>query len=84
MVAIGAESMRPPIPGLDSSIVTMAVDAELHPEKLGKRVVIIGGGLVGCELAISLAQEGRECTIVEMRDMVAMDVSSFYRGGLMP
>ena len=84
VVAIGAESMRPPIPGLDSSIVTMAVDAELHPEKLGKRVVIIGGGLVGCELAISLAHEGRECTIVEMRDMVAMDVSSFYRGGLMP
>jgi len=84
VVAIGAESLRPPIPGLDSPNVVMAVDAELHPEKLGKRVVIIGGGLVGAELAVSLAAEGHGCTVVEMRSAVAMDVSPFYRGGLMP
>ena len=84
LAATGSRPFVPPIPGLDSPNVVMAVDAELHPEKLGKRVVIIGGGLVGAELAVSLAAEGHGCTVVEMRSAVAMDVSPFYRGGLMP
>lgn len=83
-VAIGARELCPPIKGLDSDHVVMAIDAELHPEKLGKRVVIMGGGLVGAEAAIGFAKEGRECTVVEMRPQIAMDVNHFYRGGLMP
>ena len=62
----------------------MAIDAELHPEKLGKRVVLMGGGLVGAEGAVGFAHEGKECTIVEMRSTIAEEVNSFYRGGLMP
>lgn len=62
----------------------MAADAELHPEKLGKRVAIMGGGLVGTEAAVSFAREGKTCAVIEMRDQVAADANSFYRGGLMP
>lgn len=83
-VAIGSSELRPPIPGLDGDNVVMAIDAEMHPDKLGKRVVIMGGGLVGAEGAVGWAHEGHECTIVEMKPAVAMECNSFYRGGLLP
>jgi len=83
-VAIGAREMRPPIKGLDSDKVVMAIDAELHPEKLGDNLVIIGGGLVGAEGAVGFHHEGKTCAIVEMKPAIAEEVNSFYRGGLMP
>lgn len=83
-VAIGSDELRPPIKGMELPHVIMAVDAELHPEKLGKKVAIMGGGLVGGEAAVSFHHEGRECTIIEMKGAVAEEVNSFYRGGLMP
>lgn len=82
-VAIGSNELVPPIKGMDLPNVVMAIDAELHPEKLGQRVAIMGGGLVGSEAAVSFAHEGKECSIIEMKDDVAEDVNSFYRGGLM-
>ena len=83
-VAIGSRELRPPIKGLDGEHVVMAVDAELHPEKLGQKLIILGGGLVGAEGAVGFAHEGKECVIVEMKPEIAMEVNSFYRGGLMP
>ena len=83
-VAIGSNELKPPIKGMDGSNVIMAVEAELHPEKLGKKITIMGGGLVGAEAAISFAHEGRQCSIIEMKQEVALEVNSFYRGGLMP
>ena len=83
-VAIGSNELKPPIKGMDGSNVIMAVEAELHPEKLGKKIAIMGGGLVGAEAAISFAHEGRQCSIIEMKQEVALEVNSFYRGGLMP
>lgn len=83
-VAIGSNELRPPIKGIDGDNVIMAIDAELQPEKLGKKVAIIGGGLVGAEAACSFAKEGHEVSIIEMKPDVAMEVNSFYRGGLMP
>ncbi|MFV0361479.1 MAG: FAD-dependent oxidoreductase [Suipraeoptans sp.] len=81
-VAIGSNELKPPIKGIDNKKVLMAIDAELHPEKLGEKVVIMGGGLVGSEAAVSFANDGKKCTIVEMKADVAEDVNSFYRGGL--
>ena len=83
-VAIGSDEIVPSIKGMDLPHVVMAIDAELHPEKLGGRVAVIGGGLVGAEAAISFAHEGKECSVIEMKHAVAEDVNSFYRGGLMP
>ena len=83
-VAIGANELCPPIRGMELPHVVMAIDAELHPEKLGKRVAIMGGGLVGGEAAISFRHEGKECSIIEMKSKIAEEVNSFYRGGLMP
>ena len=83
-VAIGSDELRPPIKGMDLPHVIMAIDAELHPEKLGKKVAIMGGGLVGGEAAVSFHHEGHEVSIIEMKPAIAMEVNSFYRGGLMP
>ena len=83
-VAIGSNELRPPIKGMDLPNVVMAVEAELHPEKLGKKVAIMGGGLVGAEAAVSFHHEGKECFVIEMKHAVAEEVNSFYRGGLMP
>ena len=84
IVAVGSSELRPPIPGIDGENVVMAIEAELHPERLGKRVAIMGGGLVGAEAACSFFHEGHQVSIVEMKDDIAMEVNSFYRGGLMP
>ncbi|MCD8020014.1 MAG: FAD-dependent oxidoreductase [Clostridiales bacterium] len=83
-VAIGSDELRPPIKGMDQPHVIMAIDAELHPEKLGQKVAIMGGGLVGAEASVSFHHEGKECAIIEMKHAVAEEVNSFYRGGLMP
>lgn len=83
-VAIGSTELCPPIKGIDLPHVIMAIDAELHPEKLGKKVAIMGGGLVGSEAAVSFTHEGKECSIIEMKSAVAEEVNSFYRGGLIP
>lgn len=83
-VAIGSEEFKPPIKGINGENVISAIEAELHPEKLGKRVAIMGGGLVGTEAACSFAHEGKEVTIIEMKEDVALEVNSFYRGGLIP
>lgn len=83
-VAIGSSELCPPIKGMDQPHVIMAIDAELHPEKLGKKVAIMGGGLVGSEAAVSFRHEGKECAIIEMKPAVAEEVNSFYRGGLLP
>ncbi len=45
--------------------VVEATDALLDPGSLGDRVAIVGGGLTGCELAISLRERGTEVMIVE-------------------
>ncbi len=84
VVAIGSNELVPPIKGIDGDNVVMAIEAELHPEKLGKKVAIMGGGLVGAEAAIAFNHEGHEVTIIEMQGAVAKEVNSFYRGGLMP
>ncbi|MBE6016025.1 MAG: FAD-dependent oxidoreductase [Lachnospiraceae bacterium] len=84
VVAIGANELRPPIKGLDGPNVVMACDAELDHSKLGKRVAIMGGGLVGAEGAVAFAKDGHEVSIIEMKDAVAEEINEFFRGGLMP
>lgn len=69
IVAVGAEQIVPPIPGIENA--TMAFDVFGNEDKLGKKVVIIGGGDIGCELSIHLSGLGHECSVVEMTHFVA-------------
>ena len=69
-VIIAALGARPVVPrflkGWDRDSVIGAEELYLHPERSGKRLVVLGGGLVGMELAVFMAMQGREVTIVEM------------------
>ena len=66
LAALGARPIKPNIPGIDGPNVVGAEELYYAPEKAGKNVVILGGGLVGMELAIFLSMLGRKCTVVEM------------------
>lgn len=68
LVAAGAQAVKPPIPGIDLPHVKSAADVYADPGAAGRRVLILGGGLVGLELAIHLAELGRQVTVAEMAD----------------
>src|SRR5256714_2666384 len=65
IVATGSFPLRPPIPGLDSS---RCVDSTglLAQEQVPRRLVVLGGGIIGCEFASIFRRFGSEVTIVEM------------------
>ena len=66
IVATGAVAKNIPIKGADKAIE--AVDYLLGNAPVGDKVVIIGGGLTGCEIAYELFLEGKQPAIVEMQD----------------
>lgn len=76
IVATGAISLRPNIPGLDRENVVDVIDA--HKEKdlvKGDNIVVCGGGLSGLDSALELAaEEGKSVTVVEMLDEIGADV----------
>lgn len=74
VVATGADPITLPILGADGDNVLEVVDAHLQRDRVGTRVVVAGGGLSGADLALELAQEGHEVTLVEMADGVAADL----------
>ena len=65
IVATGSFPMRPPIEGLDSP---RCVDSTglLAQTDLPKRLVVLGGGIIGCEFASIFSRFGSEVTIIEM------------------
>ncbi len=68
IAAMGAEPVKPNIPGIDGTNVLSAEDAYRHPEKAGSKSIILGAGLVGLELAIYLNLLGKESFVVEMME----------------
>ena len=66
IIATGAKAKRIPIPGADKAIE--AVDYLLGKQEVGKNVVIVGGGLSGCEIAYDLYLQGKKPVIVEMQN----------------
>jgi pyruvate/2-oxoglutarate dehydrogenase complex dihydrolipoamide dehydrogenase (E3) component len=68
IAALGSRPVIPNIKGLKGKNVVGAMEAYLRPEVVGKKVAIIGGGLVGLELGLFLAREGRNVTVTEMLD----------------
>jgi dihydrolipoamide dehydrogenase len=65
IVATGSYPLRPPIPGIDSA---RCVDSTglLAQEQVPGRLVILGGGIIGCEFASIFRRFGSEVTVIEM------------------
>jgi NADPH-dependent 2,4-dienoyl-CoA reductase/sulfur reductase-like enzyme len=81
--AVGSVPLIPNIPGVQEGIrrkrVVTGREVLSGKAKLGKKAVIIGGGMIGCELARYLAQKGQEVALVEILPELAMDAYPVIR-----
>lgn len=68
VVATGAVSKIPNIPGIHNANVITSVDTLLGKAPIGENVVVVGGGQVGCEVAYELLRAGKHVTVVEYLD----------------
>lgn len=69
-VAEGSEPRKLALPGADGANVTDALAVLSGKVVPGEKTVIIGGGLVACELALHLAQSGRAVTLLARRALL--------------
>jgi 2,4-dienoyl-CoA reductase-like NADH-dependent reductase (Old Yellow Enzyme family)/thioredoxin reductase len=69
-VSTGSRPGRPPIPGIEADFVVQARDLYLTGPQDGDRIVIIGGGDIGCETADWLAAAGKQISVVEIAPAV--------------
>jgi NADPH-dependent 2,4-dienoyl-CoA reductase/sulfur reductase-like enzyme len=83
IAAVGAAPIIPAIPGMDKNSVILATDAYSEDATVGQKVVVIGGGLVGCETGLYIAQQGKDVTVIEMLDEVAEEANIMHRRALM-
>jgi dihydrolipoyl dehydrogenase len=67
IVATGSFSLRPPIPGLESDLCVDSTGL-LAQTEVPRRLVVLGGGIIGCEFASIFNTFGSEVTIIEMLD----------------
>lgn len=71
IAAVGADPVVPPIPGIDDPKVIVGATMHYSPQNYGDSVVVIGGGLIGCESAAELKAMGKNVTVVEMLPRIA-------------
>ena len=81
ILAVGSSPLLSPIPGIEHAMD--ALELYRDQDRVGKRVVMIGGGLVGCEAGLHLAATGHEVTIVEMLDRIASETFAMPRAALL-
>jgi len=74
IVATGGKPFLPAIDGIHESRTISVEDALSGSVTLGKRVLIVGGGGIGAEVADHLSENGKEVTLVEMREGIALDL----------
>ena len=79
ILATGASPFVPDISGVGGSNVATAIQVLQGEKQVGEKIVIIGGGQVGSELALFLAERGKKVSIVEMLYGVALDMNLFSR-----
>ncbi len=82
ILAIGGTPVVPAIPGASRGNVVTAWDV-LRGKETGSRVVVAGGGMVGCETADFLAEKGKKVTVVEQLPVIAQDMEFVRRGMLL-
>lgn len=77
-IATGSLPVFPPIPGIDNANVFNVLDVHKDINLVkGDNIVVCGGGMSGCELALELAEAGKKVTVVEMQSRFAADAAAF-------
>ena len=83
ILAVGSTPIVPQLPGIDGDNVVVVNDYYMQKEKVQDSVVVLGGGLAGCECAVHLGMEGKQVHLVEMRDILAADCNIRHKPILM-
>lgn len=86
VVSAGTKDVILPVAGSKEKCWYQAVDILENPEKIkdAKKVVVIGGGVVGCETAYYLNKEfGKEATVIEMTEYIMNHTCTANRGYLL-
>lgn len=79
LAATGSVPAIPPIPGIDLPLVVRAEEVLEERTAVGKRVAVIGGGLIGCETANYLIHHDHLVSIIEMLSDVALEEADGMR-----
>ena len=79
IIAVGSLPVQPPIPGLQGDNVILVNNYYQQKDQVGDTVIVLGGGLAGCETAIHLAREGKQVALIEMRGELAPDANIRHR-----
>lgn len=74
IVATGAQSYFPDIKGIKESGVLTVEEVLLEKVDVGNKVVIVGGGGIGAEVADYLLEKGKQVTLIEMKEGIASDL----------
>lgn len=83
VVATGSKTLILPIEGIDNPAIIHGSDLLDGKKAAGKKVLVVGGGMVGCETAAFLGEQKHDVTVIEFRDTVGADVISEHRKFLM-
>ncbi len=84
IIAIGAKAIIPKIKGIDCDNVFMAMDfLDRGFNHVSQTTTILGAGSIGCEIALELADMGKEVNLIEMSNTLAKNGNELYRVSLL-
>ncbi len=79
IVATGGVPIIPDIPGISGHNVVTAEGVLTGRKAVGDKIIMVGGGLIGCETADFLAERGKDITILEMLHRIGNDIGPANR-----
>ncbi|HSR11102.1 MAG TPA: FAD-dependent oxidoreductase [Thermodesulfobacteriota bacterium] len=83
VLAAGAVPAAPDIPGIDQEHVATWRDVLSGKRNTGEEILVLGGGVEGCETAVWLGRKGKKVRIVEPLDAIASNIHPSNRQMLM-
>jgi len=78
ILATGSVPVLPPVDGIDKPIV-IPITTALDHHTIGRKTVVIGGGAIGCEVALHLSEKGCQVSIVEMLPKIGAQLESMTK-----
>lgn len=79
IITSGSRPIVPNISGMEKGNVVIVNELHNNNDKIKDNIVVLGGGLAGCEAAVHFARQGKNVNIVEMRDELAIDANIRHR-----
>lgn len=79
ILATGSVPSFPPVDGIDKEMVVPFTEVLNGQQTIQKKVVVVGGGATGCEVALHLLENGCRVTIIEMLPEIAKRLESMTR-----